>query len=207
MRQRIGYCVLQAMARMACVLLFRIRPLNLGNFPSQGRALICSNHQSHLDPVLVGLGCRRRLNYLARKSLFKFKPFAWLINFLDAIPIDLSGSGLGGLKETIKRLKRDEMVVIFPEGTRTPDGELGQLSPGFLIMARRTKSPLVPVGLDGAHRAWPRNRKYPLPAKIAVSIGKPIPFEDYRDLDDEALLAMLRQRIEVEFLSARRHVG
>ena len=90
-----------------------------------------SNHQSHLDPVLVGLASDQRLNYLARDTLFGFAPFRWLINSLDAIPIDREGLGLGGLKETLKRLKRGESVLMFPEGTRTRDGEVGRLRPGF----------------------------------------------------------------------------
>ncbi|HOU36076.1 MAG TPA: lysophospholipid acyltransferase family protein, partial [Candidatus Omnitrophota bacterium] len=80
-----------------------------------------SNHQSHLDPPLVGCGCRRQMNFLARNTLFRSPLFAKLISSVNAIPIDREGGGLAGLKETLRRLKRGEMVLVFPEGTRTPD--------------------------------------------------------------------------------------
>ena len=87
--------------------------------PPTGGGLVMSNHQSNLDPVLIGLCCERRLNYVARQTLLTFAPLRWLFNSLDAIPIDRDGTGLGGLKETLKRLKRGELVLLFPEGTRT----------------------------------------------------------------------------------------
>ena len=78
-----------------------------------------------------------------RDTLFGFPPFRWLINSLDAIPIDREGIGLGGIKESLRRLKAGEMLVIFPEGTRTKDGNVGELKPGFLALAQ----------LEGSHSA------------------------------------------------------
>src|SRR6185369_4246968 len=95
-------------------------------------------------------------------------------NSLDAIPIDRDGLGLAGLKETLKRLKRGEMVLIFPEGTRTPDGQVAPLKPGFCAIARRANVPLVPVAIDGAFDAWPRFSPVPRPATIHVEFGPPI---------------------------------
>ena len=68
---------------------------------AEGGVLVVSNHQSHLDPPLIGIGCPRRMNYLARDTLFRFAPFAWLIRSVDAIPIDREGIGLGGIKEAL----------------------------------------------------------------------------------------------------------
>ncbi len=77
--------------------MFRIRCHGREWVPREGGALVLSNHQSHLDPVLVGVACNRRLNFLARKTLFRFAPLGWLIDSLDAIPIDREGTVLGGL--------------------------------------------------------------------------------------------------------------
>jgi len=85
--------------------------------------LVVSNHQSHFDPPLVGIGCWRQMNFVARESLMTFRPFGWLIRSIGAIPIDRDGIGLSGIKESLKLLKRGEMVLIFPEGTRTPPGQ------------------------------------------------------------------------------------
>jgi 1-acyl-sn-glycerol-3-phosphate acyltransferase len=193
--KRSGYSFLRMLSRLAVVLLFRIRCRNRQRVPTEGGALVCSNHQSFFDPVLVGVGFNRRLNYIARKTLFRFGPFRWLIEFLDAIPIDRDGFGLGGIKETLKRLKRGEMVLIFPEGTRTNDGEVSPLKPGFVALARRARVPLLPVGMDGAYDAWPRKLRLPRLAKIYVWFGEPITPEMIADLSDEELVQELERRI------------
>jgi 1-acyl-sn-glycerol-3-phosphate acyltransferase len=135
------------------------------------------------------------MNYLARDSLFRVPGLAPLIAFLDAIPIDREGGGLAGLKETLKRLKAGELVLIFPEGTRTSDGEVAPLKPGFIAVARRSRVPLIPVGLDGAFQAWPRTSPWPRPGRIAVVVGEAISPEQVAELSDDDLLAELEQRI------------
>jgi 1-acyl-sn-glycerol-3-phosphate acyltransferase len=158
--------------------------------------LVLSNHQSNLDPVLIGLACDRRLNYLARDTLFGFAPFRWLINSLDAIPIDREGLGLAGLKETLRRIRDGEMVLMFPEGTRTSDGELRSLRPGFCAVARRAGVPLVPVALDGAFEAWPRRQKFPRPAAICVVWGEPIAAQQAAQMTETELMVELERRLK-----------
>jgi 1-acyl-sn-glycerol-3-phosphate acyltransferase len=144
---------------------------------------------------LIGLACDRRLNYLARRTLFRLPPFRWLIDSLDAIPIDREGTGIGGLKETLKRLKQGEMVLIFPEGTRTTDGEISPLKPGFVALAKRAGVPLVPVAIDGAFQAWPRTRKFPGRSIIHVAFGPPITPGEIARLDEQALIAEVERRL------------
>ena len=193
--QRLGYDTLRVLARLVSVLLFRLRVAGRENWPATGGGLVCSNHQSFFDPPLVGLTCNRRMNYLARDSLFRVPGLAQLIHFFDAIPIDREGGGLAGLKETLKRLKAGELVLIFPEGTRTHDGEVAPLKPGFIAVARRSKVPLIPVGLDGAFQAWPRTSKFPRSSRLSVVIGPPILPDEVAAMTDEDLLAELEQRI------------
>ncbi len=202
--KRAGYAVLRVLAQGLGIMLFSIRFVGRENIPVRGGVLVCSNHQSFFDPVLVGMGFRRRLNYLARKTLFRSFAFRWLIEFLDAIPIDREGGGLGGLKETLKRLKRGELVLIFPEGTRTRDGEVAALKPGFVALARRSKTPLLPVAVDGAYDAWPREAKFPRRSRISVSVGSPMTPEYVRTLTDEQLVAELERRIRNCHAIARR---
>jgi 1-acyl-sn-glycerol-3-phosphate acyltransferase len=202
--KRIGYRALRSLCRLACVPLFQIRCTGHQHVPATGGVLVCSNHQSFLDPVLVGLGFRRHCNYLARETLFRFSPFGWLIAFVDAIPLDREGGGLRGLKETLKRLKRGEMVLIFPEGTRSPDGEIAKLKPGFLVLARRSGAALLPVAVDGAFDAWPRWALLPRPGVVRVCIGEPISPEVAATMTDEQLLAELETRIRDCHAVARR---
>ncbi len=192
--KRLGYGFLHVFCRLFGVILFRIRVKGREN-QGDGGALICSNHQSFFDPVLIGLAFEQRMNYLARKPLFKFFLFRWLIEYLDAILIDRDGMGLQGIKETLRRLKRSEMVLIFPEGTRTRDGQVAHLKPGFVTLARRGKQPLVPVGLDGAYDAWPRNSKLPQLSIIHICIGEPITTEQIEQWSDDEIVAELESRI------------
>jgi 1-acyl-sn-glycerol-3-phosphate acyltransferase len=193
--QRLGYDALRVAARLVAVWLFGLRVQGREHWPESGGGLICANHQSHFDPPLVGLTCPRRMNYLARDTLFNVPGLKQLIQFLDAIPIDREGGGLAGLKETLRRLKAGELVLIFPEGTRTHDGEVAPLKPGFIAVARRSRVPLIPVGLDGAFQAWPRTAKLPSLSRLAVVIGEPITPAEVAELADEDLLAELEKRI------------
>ncbi len=193
--QRFGYVFIRQIARLACVVLFRMRCYGRHHIPPTGALLVCANHQSFLDPVLVGLAFDRRLNYLARQTLFGFAPFRLLIQFLDAIPLDREGLGLAGLRESMRRIKRGEGVLIFPEGTRTPDGTVLPLQPGFCALARRGQVTVVPVGLDGAFEAWPRSAKLPRLSSIHVCIGEPITPAQIAELDDRELVRQVEQRI------------
>ena len=193
--KRLWYDCLRVLCRVLGVAVFRIRVFGREHVPKNGGVLVVSNHQSHLDPILVGLACDRRLNYVARDSLFGFAPFAWLMMSLDAIPIDREGTGLGGLKESLRRLKDGEMLLIFPEGTRTRDGDVGQLKPGFLALARRAKVPLLPVGLDGAYESWPRRNLLPKPAVIQICFAAPLAPEMMSTMSDAELLSEVNARI------------
>lgn len=193
--KRVWYDFLRVVFRLIGVAFFRVRVFDRQCIPKSGGALVVSNHQSHLDPILVGLSCDRRLNFVARDTLFGFPPFRWLIYSLDAIPIDREGIGLGGLKESLRRLKAGEMLLIFPEGTRTPDGDVGHLKPGFLALARRSKVPLLPVAIDGAFDSWPKRNLLPGLAVIHVRYAKPLSPDEVSRLDDASLLAEVDHRI------------
>jgi 1-acyl-sn-glycerol-3-phosphate acyltransferase len=176
--------------------IYGVRIRGRDNEPASGGVLVMSNHQSHLDPVLVGLSLRRRLNFLARDTLFRFAPFRWLILSLDTIALDREGVGLSGLKETLRRLKRGEMVLMFPEGTRSRDGQIAPLKPGFCAIARRAKVPMLPIAIEGAYAAWPRRRLLPRRSVINIQIGSPLRPEDIATLSDEQLVAQVQQRME-----------
>ena len=189
------YNFLHVSCRLAAVVLFRIRVRGREHLPAGGPLLVCCNHQSHFDPVLVGLALDRRLNFLARETLFDFAPFRWLIQSLDAIPIDRDGMGLAGIKETLRRLKRGEGVLIFPEGTRTADGQIAPLKPGFVALARRGKVSLLPMAIEGAYDAWPRRQTLPTAAPIAIEVGRAMTPDEIAALDDDELTAEVEARI------------
>jgi 1-acyl-sn-glycerol-3-phosphate acyltransferase len=194
--------VLQYLCRVLCAVLFRVRCRGRQHMPRRGGALVVANHQSYLDPVLVGIGSCRYPSMLARRELFRFPPLGWLIRSLNGVPIDRQGADVSAVKETLRRLKRGQVVVLFPEGTRTRDGRVTPLRPGFALLARRAGVPIVPAAIDGAWQAWPRTSLLPLPETMQVEYGPPILPEDYAALDDDQLLAETQRRLEACFAAA-----
>ena len=142
------------LARLGCVvfcaIFFRLRVRGRANVPRSGACILAGNHQSYLDPVFCGVGLSRRLCYVARDSLYDFKPFAWLIRSLDAIPIGRDKADIAAMKMIIARLQEGEAVCLYPEGTRTHDGRIVPFKAGFGLLCRRSRAAVVPVLVDGA---------------------------------------------------------
>lgn len=202
--KRWGYNAIRTFCRLAGVLGFGLRVFGREHAPHGGAALVCANHQSHFDPLIVGLSLDVRINTLARRSLWDVPVLKHVITYLDAIPIERDGMALAGIKETLKRLKQNEPVVIFPEGTRSRDGEVAPLKPGFTTLARRAGVPLVPIGFDGAYQAWPRTQFFPGFSQVVVVIGEPIRPAQFAEMDDAELVAELERRIRACHAFARR---
>ena len=202
--KNLWYRLLRRACQLAGVVAFQVRYTGRENIPAEGGVLVISNHQSHFDPPLIGLGCPRHMNYLARASLFRFAPFRWLIRSLDAVPIDREGVGLAGFKESLRRLKRGEIVVIFPEGTRSPDGQIGPFLPGFTALAVRAKAAILPAAIEGAHQAWPRHQKLPRLGRIRVHYGKPILPAEIAELDENELIEEVQRRVRACHARLRR---
>ena len=184
---------------------WRVRAHQLEKFPTEGPVILLSNHQSNLDPMIVGAVSPLPINYLSKQSLFKFPPLGWFFRWNDCIPIQRDSNAIGGIKETLKRLKKKELVLIFPEGSRSPDGKLQAMKPGFSTLARRTKSPLLPVAIDGAWQVYPRQAKFPRLGNIQVVFGDPIPYEQYETLDDDELSTLVQEKIGEAFIVAQDH--
>jgi 1-acyl-sn-glycerol-3-phosphate acyltransferase len=191
---RLWYAVLWSPCWAISQIYFRYRYWGRGNVPPTGPVLLVANHQSHLDPVLVGIACPRQLKYLARIGLF-FWPFSLWIRSLGAVPIDRDRGSIGGIKTTLRLLSQDQAVVVFPEGSRTPDGQLHPLLPGFCLLARRSGATIVPVAIDGAYNAMPRGSYYPLPRSIGLVFGPAIRSDEFSDWTDKQIIEVVSRRI------------
>ncbi len=189
------YETCRAVVRLVACFAWRLRYSGQEHVPASGGVLVVANHQSHLDPPLVGAGCRRQMHFLARVTLFDFRPFAWLIHSLDAIPLDREGIGLSGVKETMRWLKQGNVVLVFPEATRTADGEIRPFKPGFAAMATRAGAAILPTAIQGAYDAWPRSRRFPRTGTIHIHFGPPIFPEEAQTFDEHALVAEVERRV------------
>jgi 1-acyl-sn-glycerol-3-phosphate acyltransferase len=201
------YATLWVLCRTLAVTVFGFRVRFAERLPAHGGLLVLASHQSHLDPLLLGLATDRRLSSLARSSLYGFKPFGAVITALDAIPIDREASSVAAMKIVIGRLKAGAAVIVFPEGTRTATGRLGELKPGFALLARRAGVPIAPVAIVGAFECWPRWRLFPRPGRIRLEFGRLITPAEVAAIDDRELLAECGRRLGELDARARAALG
>ena len=192
---RLLYAALWLLSRTLGVALCGVRVRFAEPLPTRGGLLVLSSHQSHLDPLLLGLACDRRLSSLARSSLFRFAPFGAVISALDAVPIDRKASVVAAMRAVIARLKAGSAVTIFAEGARTSDGRLGELKPGFALIAKRAGVPIAPAAIVGAFECWPRSRRLPRPGRIRLEFGKLITAAEVMALGEQQLFELCTARI------------
>lgn len=163
-------------ARLVARLLFRFRMLHRERMINEGPAILASNHQSYLDPPLIGNAATRPIYFLARKTLLDVPVIGRILPKLNVIPVDQEGSDRSALKALIRILKAREAVLVFPEGARTLDGELQPALPGIGLVIAKTLAPVVPMRIFGAHEALPRGSSRFRLHPITVVVGEPIRF-------------------------------
>lgn len=188
------YLFLRFLARCVARLYFRHRASGLENIPAEGPFLLAVNHASHLDPVLAGIEMKRALFFIARRSLFEIPIFGRIISKVNAVPIDREGVSKETIRVVLGELNKGHGVLIFPEGTRSRDGELGKFRGGATRIAQMANVPLVPAYLQGTNRALGRGAWFPRPIRTSVHYGEPLRLE--RREDSDKANEILRQRIE-----------
>ena len=155
---------------------FRLRVVHRERMINHGPVILASNHESYLDPPLVGSVADRAIFFLARKSLLAGPFFGWLLPKLNVIPVDQEGGDRSALKALIRILKAGEGTLVFPEGERTQDGRLRPALPGLGFVIAKTLAPVVPMRIFGAREAWPRGSARVRFCRITVVVGEPIHF-------------------------------
>ena len=165
------------------------------HIPQTGGVLTVANHESYLDPMLVGYLHRRPMSFLAEAYLFKFKPLGWLFRKVNAFPIQQGRGDVGAMKMLIALLQQGELLNVFPEGSRTPNGKLQAVQGGVALAIRRAKVPVVPVGIAGAYAAWPRHQLAPKFGKVRVVYGPP---RELHHLSSSEIVAEL-EKLLVEY--------
>ena len=183
---------------------FRWRVFNAERVPLQGGVILASNHASFLDPPLVGSGLKRDINYLARESLFRFPGIGALLRSWNSVPVDRDGGGAKGLKKILDRLLAGGGIILFPEGTRTPDGQLQPARSGIGLTVIKSTAPVVPVRVFGTFEAYGRHLKFPRPHRVAVKYGRPLNFAALRaeaKSCDKARLKEIYQQIADEIMA------
>lgn len=166
---RIGHIFFRALGRGW----LDLRIIGAENLHLPGAALIASNHVSFLDPPLVGTALDEAVHYFARKTLFDHPLAGAILRSWQSIPIDRDKPDASSLKATIRILRQGGKIVIFPEGTRSPDGRLRRAEPGIGLFIAKTHVPIIPVRLFGTDQALPRGALCLRPARVTLVVGTP----------------------------------
>ncbi len=169
------YRVVQFTIRVIMRLYVRIRVRGLENLPQEGPVVVAANHASLLDPPAMGVMLPRPLHYLAKQELFSIPLFGRAIAALGSLPVARGGADRNAIREMTRVLEREECILIFPEGTRTHDGQLQEAKGGVGWIALQIPDAwILPVYIEGTYGSWSRHRKLPRPGRVTVHIGKPV---------------------------------
>ena len=156
-------------------LMFRARYEGVANIPQRGRVVILANHQSFLDIPMISTGARKRhVSFVARDSLARSKFMAFIMRGCGAVLIRRGHPDRAALREMLAHLEAEDALVIFPEGTRSPDGRVQAFHGGALLAARLANAPIIPAGIRGTFEAWPKGARFPRFRRVAVRFGAPI---------------------------------
>jgi 1-acyl-sn-glycerol-3-phosphate acyltransferase len=189
---------LQLLLQNVFVFWLDYRARGMEQLPASG-ALLLSNHQSFLDPLLIGLALDRPVSYLARHNLFRVPVIGWVLRNTYVMPINRDAAGTESIREAARRMQHGFLVGIFPEGTRSRDGALGEIKPGFIALIRHGKVPVVPVGIAGGTDVMPRGALLPRRGRVRVVFGAPLPIDD--------VLRLSRRGAETQLVDfARQHL-
>ena len=202
---KLSYRIGWSLFRVMYATYFRWQVAGAENVPAQGGVILAANHASYLDPPLVGSGLKRDINYLARESLFRFPLVGAVLRSWNAVPVDRDGGGARGLKNILDRLRAGGGIILFPEGTRTKDGQLQPARSGVGLTVIKSTAPVVPVRVFGTFEAFGRHHKIPRPRRVGVRYGKPLDFSALRaeaQTCDKARLKEIYQLVADEIMVA-----
>lgn len=185
------YKLVRFLAIIVFNIVFRIDIEGKENIPPEGRLVLCSNHISALDPIILAIAIPRPISFMAKKELFKNKILAKIIYKLGAFPVDRDGSDISAIRSSLRVLKEEKVLGIFPEGTRVSRVDLDKVKAGVGLISIKGKSPVVPVYIQSNYNIF---------SKVIVRIGKPIHLdesfdkklstEEYRSISREILQAI-----------------
>jgi len=167
------YTFIRFIAWVLLKIFWKMEIIGLENIPKEGSLIVAANHTSNLDPVILGAAFNRKMNFIAKKEVFNNFIGNFVCKRLNAFPVDRKKIDIKALKHALNVLQNKEVLGIFPEGTRSIDGELKDFKLGIIRMAMKTDAPILPVGIDGAHQIFPRGKIIPafFKHKIVVRYG------------------------------------
>jgi long-chain acyl-CoA synthetase len=158
---------------------FHLKVRGLENLPSKGPYLLCSNHQSYFDPLVLGAVLPWRLFRLTfalgTSEIFGTGFMRRLARWVRVVVLDPDANLIPAMRAGFYGLKQGRILILYPEGERTNDGDPTIFRKGAAILSIHAQAPIVPIAIEGFYEAWPRHKKFPKLAKLSLVFGKPIP--------------------------------
>jgi 1-acyl-sn-glycerol-3-phosphate acyltransferase len=174
------YGFFYGLCRLAHQMFFRGDVAGLENLPLSGGYIVAANHASLLDPPMVGQFLPRQVAFFARKTLWKPGIAAWWLTAVGTIPVDRDGgTSLDAIKRVLRTLAGGRVVIVFPEGTRSADGELQPPKAGVGLLACKARVPVVPARVFGSFEAFGRDGTMHFGSPVSVTFGEPLAPEEY----------------------------
>jgi len=169
---------------------FPIAIFGIKNIPPKGAFILASNHVSNLDPVIVGICCPRRLNFVAKDSLFKNKALAFFLGHLGAFPIRRDTVDFRAIRTSLRKLKEGKPLMIFPEGTRRSKNLDNKIQPGIGFLVSKSQVPVIPVFVHNSDLAMPAGQKKISRHPVSIYFGKEKRYPQTEDYDQLAFQVM-----------------
>ncbi|MEK6560298.1 MAG: lysophospholipid acyltransferase family protein [Nitrospirota bacterium] len=178
---RIFYVIVIYFIAIFARLFFRVRVSGVENIPTSGGVIVAANHVSYLDIPLLAYSLIRPANFIAKKELFTIPVLGTLLRLLGAIPIDREKIDRSALREITKKLNSGNVVVIYPEGTRSLNGKLQAGKPGVGFIVRMSGKKVVPAAIIGTDKAMPSGSWFLRPYPVTIRFGKPLDFSEWKE--------------------------
>jgi 1-acyl-sn-glycerol-3-phosphate acyltransferase len=190
------YRIIHLLSFVTFKFFFNLKVTGRYHIPRRGGAILASNHASYADILLIGCGIWRRLRYVAKAEMFKGFLIRTLWRYLGGIPINRRGVPRESFKKIFEQIEKGNLVVIFPEGTRSSDGELREAKLGVGMIAALSGAKIIPTYISGSDRVLPAHSKKIRIHPVSVHYGTPVDFSDLlKTLEGKELYQAISSRI------------
>jgi len=188
------YRCIYLLVRGLLKLFYRLRIYGLSHF-RPGSAVIAANHASFFDPPVISVSCPEEVHFLAREPLFRIPLLGRLIRVLNSHPVSRDASDVQTFRTIIQLLHEGQKVILFPEGARSPDGQLQPFEKGLSFLIYKAHCSILPVYVEGTFKVWKRNARFPRPfGRIRCVFGSMITWSEFEGMDKKEAMERITQR-------------
>ena len=187
--------IIKFLFKIIAIILYRPKIVGKENLPKDTGALLCPNHVHNLDSAVIVAMFKRKVNVLAKEELFKNRFICWLADLFGIYPVKRGKADLQAIKISLKLLKNDELLLMFPEGTRHGLDKGKKPKNGAVLIAATAGKPIIPIGIQGSFKPF---------RKVIVNIGKPIDYSQYsEEVKEKEQASKLTQELMQEIVKLR----